>query len=352
MPKILSKRFLLILLVITFLAVLAFWILPVSIPLILAFFSALALDPAVKLIQKNTKLKRYFPVIIVFTLFVILIALLGYFLVTKVVTEGIALVENSPLYIQNITQMWNSMESNMEAVSKSFPKEFVQEFTNQVDRFLENTKNTISSIDYLKIITIIVTGIPNYLVSILVYLIALFLFLMELPKLKQKSYSYLSAQTAEKVQFMTGRLSYVIFGFFKAQFLVSIIIFVVSLIGLLMITPKVALLMAFIIWVIDFIPIIGSIVILGPWALYYLIIGDIATGSQMAILAVVLLIIRRTIEPKVMGRHIGLSPLSTLISMYIGLQLLGIMGFIIGPILLIAFNSAREAGLIRINFKL
>ncbi|MFP3340828.1 hypothetical protein R0J91_22830, partial [Micrococcus sp. SIMBA_131] len=76
--------------------------------------------------------------------------------------------------------------------------------------------------DYLKIITIIVTGIPNYLVSIVVYLIALFLFLMDLPRLKKKSYSYLSVQTAEKVQFMTSRLSYVIFGFFKAQFLVSI----------------------------------------------------------------------------------------------------------------------------------
>ncbi|MFP3472205.1 AI-2E family transporter, partial [Micrococcus sp. SIMBA_144] len=84
--------------------------------------------------------------------------------------------------------------------------------------------------------------------------------------------------------------------FFKAHFLVSIIIFVVSLIGLLLITPKVALLMAFIIWVIDFIPIIGSIVILGPWAIYYLITGDIATGSQMAILAVGLLVIRRTVE--------------------------------------------------------
>ncbi|MFP3340567.1 hypothetical protein R0J91_21485, partial [Micrococcus sp. SIMBA_131] len=64
------------------------------------------------------------------------------------ITEGIALVENSPLYIQNITQLWDNMESNMEAVSKSFPPEFVQEFTNQVDRFLENTKDTISSIDY------------------------------------------------------------------------------------------------------------------------------------------------------------------------------------------------------------
>lgn len=352
MPKFLSKRFLLLLLVIAILAVITFWILPVSIPLILAFFTALALDPAVRLIKQRTKLKRYLSVTIVFTLFVIMISLISYFLITKVITEGIAIVENSPMYIQNITQMWETVEANMQTVSKSFPPEFVQEFTYQIEQFLENTKVKISDIDYLKIITAIVTEIPNYLVSILVYLIALFLFLLDLPRLKRQAYSYLSEQTAEKVQFMTGRLSYVIFGFFKAQFLVSIIIFVVSLIGLLMIAPKVALLMAFIIWVIDFIPIIGSIVILGPWALYYFVSGDITMGSKLAILAIMLLVIRRTVEPKVMGRHIGLSPLSTLISMYIGLKLLGIMGFIIGPIILIAFNSAREAGLIKINIKL
>jgi predicted PurR-regulated permease PerM len=110
--------------------------------------------------------------------------------------------------------------------------------------------------------------------------------------------------------------------------------------------------MSIIIWIIDFIPIIGSIVILGPWALFHLLTGDLAMGTQLAILAAVLLIIRRTVEPKVMGTHIGLSPLATLIAMYLGLKLIGILGFIIGPLLVIAFNSAKEAGLIRMNFKI
>jgi sporulation integral membrane protein YtvI len=189
-------------------------------------------------------------------------------------------------------------------------------------------------------------------VSFLVYLIALFLFLLELPRLREGMYSFLKEKTAQKVQFMTSRLSFVIFGFFKAQFLVSIIIFVVSLIGLFFIKPEVALIMSLIIWVIDFIPIIGSIVILGPWALFYLITGDISHGTQLAVLAAVLLIIRRTVEPKVMGSHIGLSPLATLIAMYLGLKILGILGFVIGPLLLIAFNSAKEAGIIKMNFKI
>ncbi|SIC34527.1 sporulation integral membrane protein YtvI [Mycobacteroides abscessus subsp. abscessus] len=150
---------------------------------------------------------------------------------------------------------------------------------------------------------------------------------------------------------MTSRLSYVVLGFFKAQFLVSLIIFFVSLVGLLIIAPDIALVMALVLWIIDFIPIIGSIVILGPWALFHLLTGDVVLGTKLAVLAAVLLIIRRTVEPKVMGTHIGLSPLSTLIAMYLGLKLLGILGFIIGPLILIAFNSAKEAGLIKMDFK-
>jgi predicted PurR-regulated permease PerM len=78
----------------------------------------------------------------------------------------------------------------------------------------------------------------------------------------------------------------------------------------------------------------------------------VSTGSKLLILAAVLLIIRRTVEPKVMGKHIGLSPLATLIAMYLGLMLFGVIGFIIGPLLVIAFTSAKEAGIIKLNFKL
>ena len=80
--------------------------------------------------------------------------------------------------------------------------------------------------------------------------------------------------------------------------------------------------------------------------------GDIATGTQLAILAAILLIIRRTVEPKVMGSQIGLSPLPTLIAMFIGLKLFGFLGFFIGPLAVILFTTAREAGIIKMNFRI
>ena len=75
---------------------------------------------------------------------------------------------------------------------------------------------------------------------------------------------------------MITRLNAVLIGFMKAQLLVSFIIFAVTFVGLLLITPKYAVVMSLIIWIIDVIPILGSIIILAPWALYHFISGDMA----------------------------------------------------------------------------
>jgi sporulation integral membrane protein YtvI len=331
---------------------LGYLILPVSLPLIVAFITALFLEPIVKLLIKRVNISHRLAVLIVFISFILFIGISGYFITTKVITEAIKIIQNTPQYITEISNEWLIAEEKFATAAKDLPSELVEEVGEQVQDFLNKIKEDLVAYLNINNVKSILTNIPNYLVSFIVYLIALFLFLIDLPRLREGLYNHLTDKTADKVNFMTSRLSYVIFGFLKAQFLVSVIIFIVSLIGLLFISPEIALVMALFIWLIDFIPIIGSIVILGPWALFHLITGDISLGIQLSVLAAILLIIRRTVEPKVMGTHIGLSPLSTLIAMYLGLKLLGLLGFIIGPLLLIAFNSAKEAGIIRINIKI
>lgn len=347
-----TKRTFIILLSIIAILIAAYFILPISIPLIAAFVTALILSPAVQALHKRTKMKRNFAVMIVFTLFVCFIGFTGYYVTTKAVTQGTEIVENLPQYINDLNRAWLNFQRNLENEYENLPPELVQEINIQVTRTLNEMRTTISDRNLINDVASVISSIPGYLVTFLVYLIALFLFMLELPSLRKKVYAYLSDKTKEKVNFMTSRLTYVIWGFFKAQFLVSLIVFFISLIGLLLIAPEVALLMAFIIWIIDFVPLIGSIVILAPWAIFQLIAGNVTTGTQLLILAAVLLIIRRTVEPKVMGQHIGLSPLATLIAMYLGLMLFGVMGFIIGPLIVIAFTSAKEAGIIKMNFKI
>ncbi|OIJ13288.1 sporulation integral membrane protein YtvI [Anaerobacillus alkalilacustris] len=352
MSAIFSKKNLIIITTIIIIIILGYFILPVSMPIIAALITAMLLTPIVRVIQKGTKVKRNLAVFIVFMIFLCFIGLIGYFITTKAITQADYFVKNLPSYITEINYAWMDMQSNLNDKFEDLPTELVREIDSYVQDTLSGLRSTVSSRNFFSDITSILTKIPSYLVTFLVYLIALYLFLLELPKIKEKIFTHLSEKTKDKVQFMSSRLSFVIFGFIKAQFLVSIIIFIVSLIGLLLIVPEVALLMAFIIWIIDFIPIIGSIAILAPWAIYHLIAGNMAIATKLLVLAAILLIIRRTVEPKVMGQQIGLSPLATLIAMYIGLMLLGVIGFIVGPLVVILFTSAKEAGIIKANFKI
>ncbi|WP_335870481.1 sporulation integral membrane protein YtvI [Bacillus sp. 2205SS5-2] len=353
MTKLFTKKTFFVTVLIVFAVIVLYYILPVSVPLLTASITALLLEPAVNLLQRKTSIKRRLAVLLVFLLFIFFIGLSGFFLATKVIGEGIKLVEDAPIYLNELSNIWVDYGQKFEKASQDFPTEIIDRVQTDIETFLKDLQSNLTQ-DYLNLekISAFLSYIPNYLVNFIVYLIALFLFMIDLPRIRESIYSHLTERTADKVSFMTSRLSYVVFGFFKAQFLVSIIIFFVSFIGLLFISPEVALVMSVIIWLVDFVPIIGSIVILGPWSLFHLMTGDIALGTKLAILATLLLIIRRTVEPKVMGSHIGLSPLATLIAMYLGLKLFGVLGFIIGPLILIIFNSSKEAGIIKFNFKI
>lgn len=352
MQSISRKTFLIIIALFLLLAI-CYVILPYSIPLILACFTAFLLEPLIKILTTQTKkLNRKMAVILVFLCFLLLIGFIFYIFSTKVFGSIIQFVENAPRYINYMNEIWIKVDQNLYKASKSLPSDFVTEISLQVEKFIIQLKEDITSNVNIENVKLIFTNIPKLLLNLLVYLIALFLFLFDLPKIKETIYSHLSEKTTDKVKFMSSRLSYVIFNFLKAPFLISIIIFLVSLICLLYIKPKIAFIIAFIIWAVDFVPIIGSIIVLGPWSAFSLLTGEIALGTKLAIFAAILLIIRRTVESKIMKNHIGLSSLSNLISMYLGFKLIGFIGIIIGPLLVIVFKSAQEAGIIKLTLKL
>lgn len=348
----LVRKYVTIAIAVLIIGLLIYYVLPVATPILTALVTALFLTPAVNGLTRYTKMTRPISVFIVFVSFITVFSALGYILFTRALTQLNQFFNNLPSIINDVNLAWINILDNLRLQFDQYSQDIVNEIDFAVTNALIGLRDQIQDINIIEMTTSVLTAIPSYIVSFLVFLIALYLFLLDLPRLKLKVFTYFSDETAEKVSFMSNRLSYVIFGFFKAQFLVSIIIFIVTIIGLMIIAPEVALIMSIFIWAIDFIPIIGSIAVLAPWAGYQLIVGETFMAIQLLVLAGILLTIRRTVEPKVMGHHIGLSPLATLISLYIGLMLLGAIGFILGPLAVILFQSAKEADIIKFNFKI
>lgn len=332
--------------------VVSYFILPIAIPLVVALLTALVLNPIVRILQNKTKLNRTFSVTIVFLVFLLVIGFTSTIIVTKAIAQVVNFTEDLPDHFNQLNLLYNQWVNDFQQYVQTLPTEFVNQVSDGIEDNLNALTTRVKETITLDNIAQIVAKIPQFLISFLVYLIALFLFMLEMPLLKSKVYRMFTDETAKKVSFMNARLTDVFLGFFKAQFFLSLIIFLISLLGLLIIAPEVAIIMSLIIWIIDLIPIIGSIIVLGPWALYMYLSGDTVLGIKLSILAAILLAVRRIVEPKMMGQHIGLSPLITLIAMFLGLKLIGILGFILGPVLVIAFTSAKEAGIIQWKFKI
>ena len=328
------------------------YIIPVAVPIILALLTALLIDPLVRLVEKKFKWKRKMAVISVFIFILAILFSTLYYTVTQLIGKIIDFTKAAPGYFNTLSGIWIDMQNKLFQYTAGMPVEVIEGIQSELKNIFESIRIAILDLVSYEKITGLLTDVPNFLVSFIVFIIALFLFMLELPMLKDSVFKYLTNSTAEKVRFMVTKLNSAFFGFAKAQLLVSLIILAVTFIGLLLIKPEYAIVMSLIIWIIDLIPILGSIIILAPWAIYYFVSGDIGTGTQLTILAIVLLIIRRTVEPKVMGAQIGLNPLPTLIAMFIGLKLFGFIGFFIGPLLVIVFTAARDVGIIKINFKI
>ena len=328
------------------------FIIPVSVPIILALLTALLIDPLVKIVEKKFKWDRKIAVISVFTFILGILSSLLYYTVTRLIGKIFDFAKAAPGHFNTLSGIWIDMQNKLFQYTAGMPSEVVEAIQIKFKDVFESIRIAILERLSYEEITTLLLELPNFIVSLIVFIIALFLFMLELPMLRKSVFNYLTHSTAEKVRLMVTKLNSVFFGFVKAQFLVSLINLAVTFVGLLLIKPQYAIVMSLVIWIIDIIPILGSIIILAPWSLYYFVSGDISTGTQLAVLAIILLVIGRIVEPKIMGTHIGLNPLPTLIAMFIGLKLIGFLGLFLGPVLVILFTTAREAGIIKINFKI
>ncbi|MFP7332682.1 sporulation integral membrane protein YtvI [Shouchella clausii] len=320
-------------------------------PILLALLTAMVFEPFVKFLQRKMKQeKRLLPVTIVFLGFLFVSGVLLYITVRYLIESIYGWTLQLPQYAFEIQQFADKLISDFTDTLDRIPQGAA--IVAELQRLSETAVDAVLGFTATVITTIAawLQSIPNLLFVTLVYIITLFLFSLDLPRLLSNTFNLFKDETSQKLQFVFRRMGKVFLGYWKAQFILSIGVFLACYISLLFIAPGSALIMSILIWVVDIIPLyVGPALILVPWGLVAIILGNTAMGIQLMVLALVLLILRRIIEPKVLGDSIGLNALPTVLSMYFGFVFFGVMGLILGPFVYIAVRSAIEAGLFRLN---
>lgn len=144
-----------------------------------------------------------------------------------------------------------------------------------------------------------------------------------------------SASFRQKTIRLIDSLSTTLFRVIGGYLFLLILTFIEALIGLLIIGMPYAVVIAMLIAVVDFLPVLGIGVTLVPVSAYLFISGNVWGGFGALVLLAIMSLVRRVIEPPVLGNAMSLHPLATLAAMIIGIALYGIGGIILGPVIMV-----------------
>lgn len=179
--------------------------------------------------------------------------------------------------------------------------------------------------------------IPEILMILFFSLLSAFFFLKDEEKIVdiivQNGGSGFLKKVSEFKRIVSGALS----GYFKAQIALMAITFGIISAALTLFGVRRGALIALGVAAVDAVPVFGTGCILLPWAAYEFIFGSGSLAFGLLAVYGVCSLIRQLLEPKIVGRHIGLPPIITLAGVYVGYKLLGVVGLIFGPVFALIF---------------
>jgi sporulation integral membrane protein YtvI len=326
----------------------------IGFPFMLALLMAILLEQPIQWLMKLTRVSRGWAATITCTLFTAGVLGFFYLLGFKMVSELIQFWKNAPGYLNEGKLFFENTSEKTRIFYKTLPAgiaEQMQSWTETgVNTLTENIKEIITAISgyFLNI----AKTIPNMFIFFAVFVIGLYLISLSLPVLYQSFLNLFESKSQSKAVSVLNDLRKAIFGFLFAQVLISFLTYFVTLIGLLFLRVDYPLAIALLIVVVDVLPVLGTSAVLVPWAIYNMLVGNLSLGIGLLILLVVIMLFRRLVEPKIIGNAVGINALATLISMYIGFKIAGVIGLILGPVLIIVYMALRRVGLLQINIKL
>ena len=198
------------------------------------------------------------------------------------------------------------------------------------------------SVTAVRLVSVIVTGLPNVILSIILTIVSTFFISLDFDKVVGflKSCLPTNMQTTVSETVTTGVSSFrkILVSYIAIMFMS----FAELSIGFLLMRIPYAVGFALLVAVIDIMPILGTGLVLIPWAIIAAILGNYSMALGVALLYVIMLVVRNIVEPKLVGQQMGLHPLATLVSMFVGLQLFGIFGLFGFPIILSLYFKLRK----------
>lgn len=327
---------------------------PLLYPFIFALLIALLINRPVNFMTAKFRFPRWLSVILALLVLMMLVAGVATLIVTQTVSE-----------INELAKLLPGVTKELgEYLQRTISQDFLMglydqiqwmythldpEFKNKVDSTIQSGISSITQtaqdwvVAFLNGLKNLIVSLPNMATVSVISLIGAFFISKDFYVWKKRFQRVLPNGVNSRLDQVLNDLKGALVGFIKAQITLISLTAAIVIIGLLILDVNYAITIGLITGLVDLLPYLGTGTVFVPWIIYLFFKGNYSLVIGLSILYGVVLIFRQVIEPKVVAENVGLDPLLTLVALFVGLQLFGFLGLIIGPVALVLINALVKA---------
>ena len=321
------------------------YVMPILMPFVLGFFFAFLLKPLIDWVTVKSRVKRAPVAVFTLLVFYVIMATLCIVLGTRIVVLIRDVFYGLPTFYQTVLEpaifsIQDSIERTFVAINPSLLVS-IESIGESLAKSLSGLVSGIST-RMLSWATGVAGSLPTMFVNIIITIVVSFFCVVDYYKITSFLLRQLPKKASEMVFKIKNKGVDVIFKFGKAYAILLSITFLELWIGLSLLRIENAFLIALVTCVVDILPILGTGTVLIPWGIDNLILGHYPLGAGLLILYLIITVIRQSLEPRIVGKQIGLYPLIALICMFVGGALFGFLGLFGLPIVATIFVQLNE----------
>ena len=307
------------------------WLLKFFMPFVIGLVIALIANPLVRFLERRLRLvRRHSSLLIVAAALALVIGLI-YLVISRTVRAARSFAEYLPqLYEtaeaavrQGLERLGGSMDFLPQSLRESWEalgSSLGDYLGLAVEKAAPPTVEAAGSVARV---------IPSLLVYSVVTVLSAYFFIVERDRIAAFLRGHLPAGALRYQEYLKGELKRLVCGYFLAQLKIMGVVWLILTAGFFVLGVGYAPLWAFLISLLDFLPVFGTGTVLIPWGIIVVLDGEYAFAAGLLLLYVLTQVTRQAVQPKLVGDSMGLNPFLTLLFLYLGFKAGGIAGMIL-----------------------
>lgn len=316
-----------------------------TLPFIIGFVVAIMLQKPVDYLDKKTKVPRT-----VWSISLVLLVLCAIFgIITLIIWQ---IIDNSDGFgswlvglVPDIRKATGNVTQWFFNLTDKFPEGVKSALENSPGTLIETVVTTLAGFATGFAESVITQG-PGLLIATIFSIVAS----CYMTKDYRKITDFILTQLNDKHKLLLVNIKKLfvtnILKMLRGYIIIMFITFLELFAGLSLFRVNYAAMLAIIIAVLDILPVIGTGAVLIPWGIIAVCMGNFVLGLGLIGMYLVIIVVRNIIEPRIIGQQVGLPPIVTLIAMYAGLKIFGVVGMMLFPVVVIITVKLQEAGII------